>query len=409
MSSPFPLSRSGLTSVDANWGGFRKGGLYLLVGDAHAGGTQHLMTTVQAAVEAGEHCLFISARPQEALAELASQIEFDLPRATQSNRVRLLKSPPAKEMAAFGDLGLSKAFRDLIQLAQTHKAGRVVLDDFSSFVQFRVFNAFAGVFRQFVRDAADINTTFVLGLGEPANNASTNLLRFIEGEVSGTFHATTDKDEEYQHTDKGLFLHAKHSFETDLLAAREAADVTIEEIQQETRLATDILKRFEAGLLIGDPSFNAAYLKSFLRSYANAVGLGPKKVEAALEAVQRGTYKGELHPSYAGSAGGVTDEEEPTSPTFDSGHMDADYVAPQDPAFSEEDPLPPDIPDLLPPAIPDANPLPPAIPEVDPLPASKPAGFPILGGTVRRLLNRTKGSVQALAPNRFGSEPRPDM
>ena len=150
------------------------------------------MTTVRAAVEAGEHCLLISARPQAALIAQAAEIGFDLPRASQLKQVRLLKSPPGKELAALGDEGLTRALEDLVQLARKHQAGRVVMDDFSSFVQFRVFDTFAEVFRGLVRDASAADATFVLGLGEPANEASKNLLRFVEGEVTGTVHATSD-------------------------------------------------------------------------------------------------------------------------------------------------------------------------------------------------------------------------
>ena len=192
MSPTFPLSPSGISSVDANWGGFAKGGTYLLIGHARTGRPRHVMTTVRAAVEAGEHCMLISARPQAALIAQAAEIGFDLPRASQLKQVRLLKSPPGKEMAALGDKGLTRALEDLIQLAQTHEAGRVVMDDFSSFVQFRVFDAFTEAFRNLVRDATAADTTFVLGLGEPANEASKNLLRFVEGEVTGTIHATSD-------------------------------------------------------------------------------------------------------------------------------------------------------------------------------------------------------------------------
>lgn len=195
MSPTLSPSPSGLPFVDAQWGGLNKGGTYLLVGHAHAGRPRHLMATVQAAVSAGEHCLLISARPQEALVEQAAEIGFDLPRASQSQQVRLLKSPPGKELATYGDSGLTKAIDDLLQLAQTHNAGRVVMDDFSSFVQFRVFDTFAGVFRHLVEQVGALRSTFVLGLGEPANQPSRNLLQFVEREVAGTIHATSENSE----------------------------------------------------------------------------------------------------------------------------------------------------------------------------------------------------------------------
>ncbi len=192
MSPTLSPSPSGLPPVDAQWGGLTKGGTYLLVGHANAGRPRHVMAVVQAAVQAGEHCLLISARPQESLVELASEVEFDLPQASQLQQVRLLKSPSAKDLVAYGDKGLAKALDDLVQLAHTHKAGRVVMDDFSSFVQFRVFDTFADVFQGLVENASAIQSTFVLGLGEPANQPSRNLLEFVESRVAGTIHSMSD-------------------------------------------------------------------------------------------------------------------------------------------------------------------------------------------------------------------------
>ncbi len=195
MSPTLSLAPSGIPAVDAKWGGLTKGGTYLLVGHAHAGRPRHLMATIRAAVDVGETCLLISARPQAALIELAAEIGFDLPRASQTKQVRLMKSPPGKDLAALGDGGLSRALVDLGNLARTHKAGRVMMDDFSSFVQFRDFDSFAAALRRLILDAASLDTTFVLGLGEPANDASTKLLRFVQSEVAGTIHTTSDGDD----------------------------------------------------------------------------------------------------------------------------------------------------------------------------------------------------------------------
>lgn len=127
-----------------------------------------------------------------------------------------MKSPPGKELAALGDEGLTRALADLVELARTHKADRVMMDDFSAFVQFRVFDSFAAALRRLVLDAAAIETTFVLGLGEPANEASTNLLRFVEGEVAGTIHATADFADQAQ-----FELHAgtAHTRDVDVQAS----------------------------------------------------------------------------------------------------------------------------------------------------------------------------------------------
>ncbi|MDX1420813.1 MAG: helix-turn-helix transcriptional regulator [Rubricoccaceae bacterium] len=82
------------------------------------------------------------------------------------------------------------------------------------------------------------------------------------------------------------------SLEADLRAAREAAGVSVDEIQQETRIPADVVQRFEAGKLLNDPAFNDVYIKAFLRAYARAVGLSPGDVSEAYSATRAGTYRG---------------------------------------------------------------------------------------------------------------------
>jgi hypothetical protein len=101
------------------------------------------------------------------------------------------------------------------------------------------------------------------------------------------------------------------SLEADLRASREAAGVSIEQIQQETRIPADVIQRFEAGRLLTDSAFNVVYLKAFLRAYAGAVGVTPNRVLAAYEAVQAGTYRGELNPAGPAVAAEVAEAAAP--------------------------------------------------------------------------------------------------
>lgn len=88
------------------------------------------------------------------------------------------------------------------------------------------------------------------------------------------------------------------TFEADLRATREARGLSLQDIQQQTRIPVDVLKRFESGDLVGDPTFNQVYLKAFLQSYAKAVGLSPSAVTGALADQEAGRYTGALHPDY---------------------------------------------------------------------------------------------------------------
>lgn len=76
------------------------------------------------------------------------------------------------------------------------------------------------------------------------------------------------------------------SLESDLRAAREAKGLSLDDIQSETRIPVHILKQFEDGRLVGDPTYNAVYLKAFLKSYAKAVGVPQAEVLATYEASQ---------------------------------------------------------------------------------------------------------------------------
>lgn len=107
---------------------------------------------------------------------------------------------------------------------------------------------------------------------------------------------------------------ADTSFEADLRTARDAANVSLEAIQLETRVPADVIKRLESGELMQDPSFNDVYLRALLRSYATAVGLSPTAVLDAFHAAQEGTYRGLLRPGQDAGSGGA-EREAPRSLT----------------------------------------------------------------------------------------------
>ena len=86
--------------------------------------------------------------------------------------------------------------------------------------------------------------------------------------------------------------------EHDLRAIREAYDVSLDTVEHETRMPPDILRRFEAGQLIGDANYNEVYLRNLLRSYAKALGISHQEVEKAYEATKSGAYDGSLRRLY---------------------------------------------------------------------------------------------------------------
>jgi hypothetical protein len=160
------------------------------------------------------------------------------------------------------------------------------------------------------------------------------------------------------------------AFVSDLRAAREARGTTLEQIQQRTRIPTDVLRRFEDGHLLGDPTYNDVYLRAFLKSYAEAVGLPAAEVIAGLDAERAGRYDGRLHPDYVVPPS-APPRREPAAP---SGTATPGAETP--PAG------PPVAPTAPPPATASAAPAVEALRTAPPAPP--PAPRPVAGSHVRR-------------------------
>jgi hypothetical protein len=90
-------------------------------------------------------------------------------------------------------------------------------------------------------------------------------------------------------------------FGRDMRRIREARDVSVDTIHASTRIAHTLIETFEETGLVDHPAFNRVYLRSFVRSYADAVDI-PEEV--ALEALDRaldGAYSDELKPYVEGT------------------------------------------------------------------------------------------------------------
>ena len=186
------LSPSGLPTVDAQWGGLAAGGAYLLVGRAAAGRSALALQSAGATVSGGGRALLISPRAPEALVEAGASVGFDLRAAHATGRFRVLRIPSAADLAARGSDGLDTAYADLTAVVLTDRPDRVVVEDLTPLVQFDTFERFRAALSGFVEALRGAGTTLVLGLGEPANDASEHLLAVVRPLVDGT--ATIEMD-----------------------------------------------------------------------------------------------------------------------------------------------------------------------------------------------------------------------
>ncbi|MFN3596598.1 MAG: RAD55 family ATPase [Rubricoccaceae bacterium] len=179
------MLRTGLSALDAPWGGLAPGESYLLVGRMSAGRAAIALQIARAVADASR-CLYLSTRAPQALAANAAQAGYDLAAAYRAGKMRLMQIPPAAELAATGSDGLDEAYADLLALVADERPAAVVVEDFTPLVQFDTFERFEAAFAR-LRDALRAQgVALVLGLGEPANKASQQLLALLARRVDGT-------------------------------------------------------------------------------------------------------------------------------------------------------------------------------------------------------------------------------
>ena len=85
----------------------------------------------------------------------------------------------------------------------------------------------------------------------------------------------------------GLFL-------GDLSAIREKRNVSLEALRDATKVYPNVILQFEEDGLKDHPLFNALYVRAFIRSYAQALGISAEEVLHAYDEALEGSYKRQL-------------------------------------------------------------------------------------------------------------------
>jgi len=87
-------------------------------------------------------------------------------------------------------------------------------------------------------------------------------------------------------------------FARDMKRIREDRGFSVEELHKETRIARSLIQSFEEGGLYDHSTFNEVYLRSFVRAYAEALGIAPEAVLDGLEAALNESYDDQLAQQY---------------------------------------------------------------------------------------------------------------
>jgi hypothetical protein len=88
----------------------------------------------------------------------------------------------------------------------------------------------------------------------------------------------------------------------DLRRIRESKKLSLQDLNNQTKIPVALLTAFEQTALFDHEQFNRVYLRSVVRSYAAAVGISVERSADALDAAFDGAYDGDLGREYLGDA-----------------------------------------------------------------------------------------------------------
>lgn len=87
-------------------------------------------------------------------------------------------------------------------------------------------------------------------------------------------------------------------FANDLRKIREAKGISLEDLYDETKIPRGLLEAFEENGLFEHPMFNRVYLRSFVRTYADVVGISAEIAVQSLDEAVEGEYRNRLAETY---------------------------------------------------------------------------------------------------------------
>ena len=196
MKKKIQLLPSGIPLVDLAWGGFYRGGTYLLVGPHKSGRTLlSLQYSVQSSRE-NEVCLyFTSVRPKDLIINAAS-IDLDLQEYMNRNKIIVIKVTPPKniELSDDPDLYLSEYIHDVKSVVDQYQPDRIVFDELTQFVGFRNLDLLRETFLKTSEYIEEQGVTSLYVLGEPAVAATKKIFETLASACTGIIELEKHED-----------------------------------------------------------------------------------------------------------------------------------------------------------------------------------------------------------------------
>ncbi|MDP2302646.1 MAG: ATPase domain-containing protein [Ignavibacteria bacterium] len=170
MKKKLNLATTGISLVDEAWGGFYRGGSYLLLGPRKSGRT---LLALQFAMEAAKNkevtLFFTSMRPKDLMIHAAS-IDFDLNTYMNQNLIIVVRVAPPADIyeSANPDNYLVEYLNDIASVVGQYNPSRLVFDELTPFVGFENIGLLQQTFLNTIESIEEKNITSLFIVAEPA-------------------------------------------------------------------------------------------------------------------------------------------------------------------------------------------------------------------------------------------------
>jgi archaellum biogenesis ATPase FlaH len=178
MKKKIQLLASGISLVDSAWGGFYRGGTYMMIGAHKTGKTLLSLQYAKESANQKELCLFFtSKRPKDLIIQAAS-IDIDLQELMNQNRIIVVRVTPPADMSNVPDVDeyLSEYITNIVTVVEQYQPSKIVFDELTPFVGFQDINLLRETFLKSMEAIEDYGITSLFILAEPATQFAEQII-----------------------------------------------------------------------------------------------------------------------------------------------------------------------------------------------------------------------------------------
>ncbi|MEI7811118.1 MAG: RAD55 family ATPase [Ignavibacteria bacterium] len=190
MKGNIQLLQSGISLVDQAWGGFYKGGTYLLIGPRKSGRTLLGLQYAMEATKQKEVCLyFTNMRPKDLMIH-ASSINFDLQTYMDQNLILVVRVSPPTDLYDLRnpDEYLVEYLKDISTVVDQFAPSRIIFDEITPYIGFSNMDLLKDTFLQILENNEQKDITSLFIIGEPATPLAQNIVDIIVHFVTATIY-----------------------------------------------------------------------------------------------------------------------------------------------------------------------------------------------------------------------------